>query len=50
MLTSSGPKRFDYDGAQQRWFTIKDGSLFYLDELLTEELSAVFQTTLDLAL
>ncbi|WFD28551.1 ferroxidase [Malassezia nana] len=47
---SSGPKRFDYDGAQQRWFTIKDDNLFYLDELLTEELSAVFQTTLDLAL
>jgi len=45
----SGPKRFDYDGTQQRWFTIKDGELFYLDELLTKELSDVFQTTLDLA-
>ncbi|WFD21047.1 ferroxidase [Malassezia caprae] len=47
---SSGPKRFDYDDAQQRWFTIKDGELFYLDELLTKELSDVFQTTLDLAI
>ncbi|SHO79791.1 Similar to S.cerevisiae protein YFH1 (Mitochondrial matrix iron chaperone) [Malassezia sympodialis ATCC 42132] len=47
---SSGPKRFDYDGTQQRWFTIKDGELFYFDELLTKELSDVFQTTLDLAL
>lgn len=46
----SGPKRFDYDGTQQRWFTIKDGELFYFDELLTKELSDVFQTTLDLAL
>lgn len=49
-LTLSGPKRFDYDGKQQRWFTIKDNELFYLDELLTKELSEVFQTTLDLDL
>ncbi|PWN40064.1 Frataxin-like protein [Ceraceosorus guamensis] len=38
----SGPKRFDYDTSAKQWFSNKEGITVTLQELLDEELSAVF--------
>lgn len=47
---TSGPKRFDYDTDKGVWFTYHDGELFLFHELLSRELSAVFDTPLSLHL
>jgi len=47
---TSGPKRFDYDTDKGVWFTYRDGELFLFHELLSRELSAVFDTPLSLHL
>ena len=47
---TSGPKRFDYDTDKVVWFTYRDGELFLFHELLSRELSAVFDTPLSLHL
>ena len=47
---TSGPKRFDYDTDKGVWFTYRDGELFLFHELLSQELSAVFDTPLSLHL
>lgn len=47
---TSGPKRFDYDTDKGVWFTYRDGELFFFHELLSRELSAVFDTPLSLHL
>ena len=44
------PKRFDYDTDKGVWFTYRDGELFLFHELLSRELSAVFDTPLSLHL
>ena len=47
---TSGPKRFEYDTEKGVWFTYRDGELFLFHELLSQELSAVFDTPLSLHL
>ena len=47
---TSGPKRFEYDTDKGVWFTYRDGELFLFHELLSQELSAVFDTPLSLHL
>ena len=47
---TSGPKRFDYDTDKGVCFTYRDGELFLFHELLSRELSAVFDTPLSLHL
>ena len=47
---TSGPKRFDYDTDKGVWFMYRDGELFLFHELLSRELSAVFDTPLSLHL
>ena len=49
-LTSSGPKRFDYDKEKDVWFTVKDGQTYVLHELLSQELSYVFGMPLEISL
>jgi hypothetical protein len=44
----SGPKRFDYDQTKDVWFTFRDGQLYIFHELINEELSAVFDTPVNL--
>lgn len=41
-LPRSGPKRFDYDKAQNAWFMLKDGEEWNLRDLLNRELSQIF--------
>ncbi|WFD00201.1 ferroxidase [Malassezia yamatoensis] len=47
---TSGPKRFDFDADKNAWFTYKDGQLYLLNELLSEELSGVFGEPLTIEL
>ncbi|WFD44294.1 ferroxidase [Malassezia psittaci] len=48
--TRSGPKRFDFDADKNVWFTYKDGHLYLLNDLLSEELSVVFGEPLTIEL
>ncbi|EPQ26771.1 uncharacterized protein PFL1_05750 [Pseudozyma flocculosa PF-1] len=47
---TSGPKRFDYDESHRAWFSLKEGQLVTLKELLDSELSRVFDTAVDVDL
>lgn len=47
---TSGPKRFEYDTNKGVWFTYREGELYLFHELLSRELSAVFDTPLSLHL
>ncbi|KAN0062689.1 Mitochondrial matrix iron chaperone [Thecaphora frezii] len=46
----SGPKRFDYDEQHNLWFSLKEGQLTTLKQLLDAELTRVFDTHVDLDL
>ena len=45
LSVASGPKRYDYDADQKKWFYHRDNHT--LDELLNEELSDVFGHPID---
>ena len=47
---ASGPKRFDYDTEKGVWFTYRDDELYIFHELMSAELSDVFDTPLALHL